>query len=106
MTKVLNLDALDTNVERSIIVKGKTYMMQPFSVEDFINQMKEIEQIGDKEPSGSEMYETSLRMILRAFPTLDDATLRSLNTFQVDAIYNFLRAKGEEEVEEAVASGN
>lgn len=106
MTKVLNLDDLETSVERSVVVGGKTYMMEAFSVEDFINQMKEIEEIGDKVPSASEMMETTLKMIQRAFPTMPNEVLRKLKTHQIDALYEFLKGKTEEEVERAATEGN
>lgn len=102
MTKILNLDELETSFEKIIVVKGVKYAMAPFSVEDFINQMKELEEASEKEMSGVDIYELSLKMIQRAFPTLEAAVLRKLNTFQVDAIYNFLKANSEEEVRQAV----
>jgi hypothetical protein len=106
VTKVLNLDDLETTVERVIVIGGKEHKMKPFTVEAFINQMKEIEQIGDNEPSGSEMFATSVRMIQRAFPTLDDDVVKNMTTFQIDAVYNFLKDRGTEEVEKASTSGN
>lgn len=106
VTKILNLDDLETTVERAIKIGGVEHKMKPFTVEAFINQMKEIEQIGDQDPTGSEMYATSLRMIMRAFPTLTNDIVQNMNTFQVDAIYGFLKDKTEDAVEEASASGN
>lgn len=93
-------------MERSIVLKGKTYLMKPFTVEAFINQMKEVEEIGNKPASGVEMYETTLRMILRAFPDLPEEVLRQCTTQQVDAIYSFLRDRSDEEIEHAEAAGN
>lgn len=106
MTKVLNLDALETTVERVIVLKGKEYKMKPFTVEAFVNQMKEVEQIGDREPSGSEVYATSVKMIQRAFPDMSDDVLKELTTFQVDAIFSFLKERSTEALDEAQASGN
>lgn len=102
MTKILNLDELETSFEKVIVVKGVKYAMAPFSVEDFINQMKELEQAAEQEMSGVDVYELSLKMISRAFPTLASTDLRKLNTFQVDAIYAFLKDNSEEEIQQAV----
>lgn len=99
MTKVLNVDDLEGSIDKVITIKGVDYAMKPFSVEDFLNQMRELNALGEKGVDGAEMFEMSLRMIERAFPTLPKGTLQTLNTFQVDAIYNFLKATSEEEVE-------
>ena len=106
MTKVLNLDDLETTIERELIIGGVTHKMKPFTVEAFINQMKEIEQIGDKEPTGSEMYATSVKMIQRAFPTLTDDVIKNMTTFQIDAVYNFLKERSDDEVEKGAQAGN
>jgi hypothetical protein len=106
VTKVLNLDALETTVERVIVLKGVEYKMKPFTVEGFVNQMKEIEEIGDREPSGSEVYATSVKMIQRAFPDLTDEVLNGLYTHQVDAIFAFLKDRSSEAIQEAQDSGN
>lgn len=109
MTKILNLDDIETSIEKSIVIHGATYNLKPFSVEEFIDQMKEVEALGQETISGSEMYEMTLRMIMRAFPGLTDEKLRKLNTHQVDAIYAFLKAKTDEEVDNLtkdMSSGN
>ena len=43
MTKVLNLDELETSLDKTVVIKGVEYAMKALSVEDFINQMKEID---------------------------------------------------------------
>ena len=106
MTKILNLDDLETGLEKTVTIKGVDYVMVPLSVEAFINQMKEIAALGDKELSALEMYEMSLTVIQRAFPGLSDETLHGLNTHQVDALYAFLKETGEEQVEAGLEAVN
>lgn len=100
MTKILNVDDLETSVEKVIVVKGVKYAMKPFTVEAFVNQMKELEAAAERETSGVEIYEMSLKMIARAFPGLPEADLRNMTTYQVDMIYNFLKNTAEAEVAE------
>ena len=97
MTKILNLDDLETTIEKSIEIKGVRYDMKPFSVEEFVDQMKEIEEVSQKDLSGAELYLISLGMIRRAFPGMTDDILKKMNTFQIDAIYEFMKARTEEE---------
>ena len=106
MTKVLNLDELETSLEKVVVIKGVEYKMTPLSVEDFINQMKEIDEVGKQDLSAMEMYELSLRVILRAFPGLTSETLRSLNTFQIDALYGFLKERADVEADRGLETVN
>jgi len=108
MTKVLNLDELETAVEKSIQIDGNEHFMEPLTVEEFINNMKEIEaiQASGADMSASETFERSLKMILRAFPTLKEDRVRKMRTHQVDALFAFVQGETEQEVERAAASGN
>lgn len=108
MTKVLNLDELETAVEKEIVVDGTSHKMVPLSVEEFISNMKEIEAIQEAgtELTPSDTFERSLNMILRAFPTLTAERVRQMKTHQVDALFNFVQGETEKEVERAAASGN
>lgn len=100
MTKVLNLDELETSLDKVVVIKGTQYAMKALSVEDFINQMKEIDAATGQDMTAIEMYELSLRVILRAFPGLAEDVLRSLNTFQIDSLYAFLKEKADDLAEE------
>lgn len=100
MTKVLNLDDLETNLDKVVTIKGVDYAMKALSVEDFINQMKEIDAMTTESMTAIQMYEVSLTVILRAFPGLEEDVLRSLNTFQIDSLYAFLKDKAEDIVED------
>lgn len=108
MTKVLNLDQLETTIDKVVTIKGVDHRMTPLSVEDFINQMKEIDEATSSEMTALEMYELSLRVILRAFPTITEAQLRTLNTWQIDALYAFLKERVDTAAEEGAeaTSGN
>jgi hypothetical protein len=108
MTKVLNLDQLETTIDKVVTIKGVDHRMTPLSVEDFINQMKEIDQATSSDMTALEMYELSLKVILRAFPTIPETQLRALNTFQIDSLYAFLKEKVDHAAEEGAeaTSGN
>lgn len=108
MTKVLNLDSLETNIEKVIQVDGVEHVMRPLSVEEFVENMKELEAIqkGGVEIDPSEAFERSLTMILRAFPTLSEDRVRKMNVTQVDAIFAFVQGENDEELKRASSEGN
>lgn len=109
MTKILNVDEIETDLDKAIVVGGVTYQMTPFSVEDFLDNMRQIESISQQELTGADLYERSLGMIIRAFPGLPEDVVKKLNTHQVEAIFQFMKAKTEEEAEriaEDVSPGN
>lgn len=99
MTKILNVDELETGLDKAIVVGGKSYTMTPFSVEDFLNNMREIEDISQQELTGADLYEKSLRMVMKAFPGLPQDVMSKLNTHQVEAIFQFMKAQTDEEAE-------
>lgn len=108
MTKILNLDAIETSQEKIIKVDDVDHVMSPLSVEEFVENMKELESIkaagADLEPS--EAFERSLKMILKAFPTLPEARVRKMKVHQVDAIFAFVQGENDEELKRASSEGN
>lgn len=108
MTKVLNLDALETEIEKSVTVDGVDHAMKPLSVEEFVNNMKEIEaiQAAGAEITPSEAFERSLVMIVRAFPSLEEARVRKMTTPQIDALFAFVQGENDAEVARGASEGN
>ena len=95
---ILNLDTLETGSEKVIIIGGEEHQMHPFSVQDFIEQMKSISGAEDAAPE--EAFELVVDSIVRAFPTLDRDDILGLEMPKLNAIYEFIRATTEEEVAE------
>lgn len=98
---ILNLDALETGSEKVIIISGKEHGMVPFSVADFIEQMKSIAQAENASPD--EAFELVVDSIDRAFPSLPREEILALEMPKLNAIYEFIRATTEEEVAEGNA---
>lgn len=99
MTKVLNLDALETAIDKSVILDGKEYFLKPFSVEEFVNQLQEIEQISaNNDMTASEIFDTSVRILARGFPDLPQERFRKMSTAQIDHLMNFVRGEMDEEL--------
>jgi hypothetical protein len=96
--KVLNLDELETGNEKEIVLDGKTYKLQPFSVGDFIDQVKRLE--AAENVSSSEAFELIVEMVSKAFPGLSEETIRGMSMERLNAIYDFVRATTEEEISE------
>lgn len=103
MTKILNLDEVESTIDKTLVIKGVSYAMRPFSVDEFINQMKEIEEVSKSNLTGVDLYKKSLEMIRRAFPGLTDEIIGEMTTFQIDAIYAFMKARTEDEAEQIAA---
>lgn len=105
MSKVLNLDDLETSVAKQIVIDGKTYEMKPFTVESFIEQMKEVDELRKLKEDGAAAIESVklvVRAIVRAFPGVEEARLMKMEVSHLEAIQAFIQSSAEEEV----AAGN
>lgn len=88
MTKLLDLDKLETTTEYAITLKGVKHQMKAVSVGDYINLTKLQE--GFEGASMVEQVETALKMIMIAFPSVTEEVGRGLNFDQMSAIVNFI----------------
>lgn len=104
-TKILNLDEIDTGVEKSFIHKGDTHTMVPLSVEDFIKQTKRLEEIRAADNGNSE--ENFLFMvdsIVSAFPSIARDDLMKMPTPKLWKLIDYINTDLEAEAEEGNAS--
>jgi len=114
MTQILNLDTLEAPTDKQLILKGVTYAFQPFTVSDFIEQVKDSQALQATDSANmADIIELSIKTIVRAFPGVPDAELRALTMTQLTAVSNFVRDVAESEAAPAAtvtgaadASGN
>lgn len=103
MTKILNLDTLETDVEKTLVLKGQSHTFRPLSVSEFITAMKEAEarqkamREDGEEMQPSELAEYMIDQITRAFPTMSAADLGDLPADRLKKILNFVNDIVEEE---------
>lgn len=98
MAKILNLDEVETNLDRAIVLGGKTYNMRPMSVEDYIAQMKDMA-TAEKEKDPAQLFELMVASVCRAFPTLKEPVARKMNLAQLQKLTIFIQAVTEDETE-------
>jgi hypothetical protein len=95
--KVLNLDMLDTGIEkRNLRLNGNDYAVEEMTVANFIETTRVAEKIAD-EPSLVLQIEATVEMILRSVPTLTKEALIGLSLVQLQTIVAFIR--GDEDVD-------
>lgn len=96
--KVLDLDQLEVGTEKTIILKGKRYTMRPFSVKDFIEQMKSVSNAENQ--SVEDAFEVVVDSIVKAFPGIPRDDVMEMEMPKLNRLHEFIRATNEEEVAE------
>lgn len=103
--KVLNLDELETGIEKTVILNGRRHRLQPFSVQQFIDNLKEIDAYAAMEVvTAQEVVEHMVRMISGAFPTIPEAEIRALPMEKMKALSDFVKDQTQLEADEGIAS--
>lgn len=109
----LNLDEFETKIDKRVKLNGVTHEFQPFSVGDFINQLKEMEDYASREDVPiSEYMAYMVSVVRRAFPTIPEEDLRSMSMPKLKRLTDFVRGETEAEAlaglpdEEAEAAKN
>jgi len=98
MTKFLNLDEFETSVEKTVRLNGVTHSFVPFSVGDFIDQLKEMEgYAATEELPVSEYMGHMVKMVRRAFPSISEEDLMGLSMEKLKALTDFVRGETEKE---------
>lgn len=98
MTQFLNLDEFETKIDKRVKLNGVTHEFQPFSVEDFIDQLKEMEDFTKREEVPVSEYMTHMVGIVhRAFPTIPEDELRKLSMPKLKKLTDFVRGETEAE---------
>lgn len=109
-TNFLDLDAIAPEVEMTVRLNGQEHHLKPLSVEDFIKNTKDQASLG---ASGNVEDELNLvlRMLLRAFPTMNEEELRAVPLTKLWKLLEFAKenngsTKIENEVEEEKKPSN
>lgn len=102
MVKILNLDELEIDSGRAIVLNKETHEMKPFSVGDFIRTMKAADAAAKGEQQGIEdVLAQMIDMIDRAFPTLPRVEVEALDFDKLKAIFEFVQATEDTDLQEA-----
>ncbi|MCL2874777.1 MAG: hypothetical protein FWF12_00485 [Betaproteobacteria bacterium] len=102
--KVLNLDKLNKQEGRQIVLFGKTHAIDGMTVDNFIKTTSVAEQLAD-EPSIAKQVEATVDLILRSAPTIDRADLLKLELEQLQAIVAFIKGEDVDGVESSEGNG-
>lgn len=91
--EILNIDAF-AQPKRFMVLAGQRHEVKPLTVQDFIDNLKaatELEKQGAADLPLHEQVDASVREIVKAVPTLDEAVVRGLSIEAVTAIMKFIR---------------
>lgn len=102
MTKILNLDSFENPDEKAVVLNGVSHAFAPFTVEQFIAQMKDVEALEKQgDMTLSQFTEYSIDSIVRAYPTIPRDELFELPMHKLNALLKFVRGVAEEEAAQA-----
>lgn len=102
MTAPVKFIDLDAIVPDEVVVKlgGIEHKLVPLSVEDFINNTKDVEKYASEVISTEAEIEMVSKMLMRAFPTMTVEMLRKLTLPQLQTLVQFAQDhNGQRQVE-------
>jgi hypothetical protein len=111
MTKIVNLDQLETKRDKVVVLGGVEHVMQTLTVKDYIQQLKngaEIEKLaeGDTTPETADrIVELTIDALNKLFPTISRDQLEALNMDQLNAMRGLAEDIASEDAPEAEATG-
>jgi len=91
MTKIISLDSFIKEPVLVLEVEGVKHAMVPTTVETFLENMKDIEALSINATPVQEL-EITVRIILRAFPTLTEKQVKSWSLEQIQGIAEVARS--------------
>jgi hypothetical protein len=92
MTKILNLDTIESPADKHIVLKGEKHAFKPYTVGEFIDQTKQMEAFAKRvDVSTSEYLEHMIAMVSNAFPTLTTDVLKLLDMPTIKLITDFVK---------------
>ncbi len=95
MTTIVNIDALQEEPPFILVIGGKEHPMKIASVQDFVENMKMIEDLGTT-PTFVQELDVSIKVIARAFPTLTEAEIRSWQVTTIEKLFKLTRGENPE----------
>jgi GTPase Era involved in 16S rRNA processing len=112
MTKVINLDDLETRKDKVVILKGVEHVMKTLTVKDYVQQLKKQAEIEKLTTADTQTVETADRLIeltvdalAEVFPTIPRDQLESLNMEQLNAMRSLAEGYAEEDAPEGEPTG-
>lgn len=90
MANFLDLDALSDTTEKVVKLKGKEHRLRPVTVGQFIENAKIVQSLGTN-PKFEDEFEAIVKMLLKAFPTLERRDLEDLPIEHLNKILEFAR---------------
>lgn len=114
MTKVINLDKLETKKDRAVILNGKEHVMATLTVKDYIHQLKqqaEIDKLSKEVDGGAgleaadKIMEVTIEALGKLFPTIMREELEALTMEQLTAMRELAEEEVEKDAPEAEATG-
>lgn len=98
-TQILNLDEIETPVQKTVKIGGKAYKMKPVSVADYIRSLKRMKDI-DVETNPEQIVEAMTETVTTAFPDMPSEVVEGLNMDQLRALTEFISQEAEKEASE------
>jgi hypothetical protein len=110
MTKILNLDKIETKRDKVVILEGVEHVMSTLTVKEYVNQMKkgvEIERLMEDETalSAERVLELSIDALAKVFPTITKEQFENLNIEQLTAIRALVEDQGTDDLESSQVEG-
>lgn len=109
MTKILNLDKIQTKREKVIILNGEEHLMKIFTVKEYIYHMKKAEKLTklnseDIDTLGAGLSAT-IDILMGAFPTVKREQFENLNMEQLTAIRGLIEEENDSDTAELSEEG-
>lgn len=101
--RILNLDNFETEIDKVVKYKGVEHKFKPFTVRDFIQNVKEMEDLARDDATEEDIvaYVNQMAVLInRAFPTLSVEEVLEMPMEMVKALTDFVRGEVQTEVEE------
>jgi hypothetical protein len=111
MTKIINLDELETKRDKVVILGGTEHVMRTLTVKDYVHQLKkqsEIERLSNEEvtpDSADRIMELTVDALHEMFPTITREQLENLSLAQLNALRGLAEGYAAEDAPEAEATG-
>lgn len=87
----LDLDAVLPEVELVVKLNGKEHRLKPLSVEDFVRNMKDQAALAASSGDVETEIDTVIKMLARAFPTMQAADLKKVELNKLWKLLEFAR---------------
>ena len=88
--KILNLDKIGKNEERTLVLAGKSYKVNEMTVSNFIETTRAAEKITESSSIADQIIAT-VDLITRSIPDVDRAVLEQLSLEQLQIVVAYAR---------------